>query len=61
MAATIVIMGKNPEEEKKKTKALQYIGNNLTLDQIEKLEKMARSSKARDMLTNKWAFLKMYI
>ncbi|MFV8280558.1 hypothetical protein ACNKXS_03385 [Christiangramia marina] len=60
MAATILITGNNPEEETKKTKALQYMANNLSMDQIEKLEKMARSPKARKMLDTNWTFLKMY-
>ncbi len=61
MAATILITGNSPEEETKKTKALQYMANNLSMDQIEKLEKMARSPKARKMLDTNWTFLKMYI
>jgi hypothetical protein len=61
MAATILITGKTPNEEAKKTKALQYMADNLTLQEIERLEVMARSPKARNMLNNKWAFLKMYV
>lgn len=61
MAATIVVSANTKEEEVKKTKALQFMANNLSIDQIEKLEKMARSPKARKMLDTNWAFLKMYI
>jgi len=61
MPATIIITGKTPEEENKKTKALQFMANNLSEKEICRLEQMARSAKARDMLNNKWAFLKMYI
>ncbi len=61
MAATILITANSKEEETKKTKALQFMANNLSLKEIERLEQMARSAKALDMLNNKWAFLKMYI
>lgn len=61
MAATIVITANSKEEEIKKQKALQFMANNLTMQELERLEKMARSAKARDMLNNKWGFLKMYI
>jgi len=61
MAANVIVTGNTPEEEMKKTKALNFIANNCSTLEIERLEKMARSSKAREMLNKKWAFLKMYI
>ncbi|MGB7841152.1 MAG: hypothetical protein WBL21_00065 [Salinimicrobium sp.] len=61
MAANVTVTGDSPEEELKKKKALSYIGNNCSMLEIERLEKMARSSKAREMLNKNWAFLKMYI
>lgn len=61
MAATIVVSANTKEEEVKKTKALQFMANNLSIDQIEKLEKMARSPKAKKLLDTNWLFLKMYI
>lgn len=61
MAANVTVTGNTPDEELKKKKALSYIANNCSMLEIERLEKMARSSKAREMLNKKWAFLKMYI
>ena len=61
MAATVIVTGNTPEEEIKKTKALSFMANNLTEKEILRLEEMARSAKAREMLNKKWAFLKMYI
>lgn len=61
MAATIIVTAKNAVEENKKAKALQYMNNNLSVQQIERLEEMARSEKARDLLDNNWALLKSFI
>ncbi len=61
MAATVIVTGSNKTEENKKSKALQFMANNLSLQEIERLEKMARSAKARDMLNNNWALLQSFI
>lgn len=61
MAATIIVTASNKTEETKKAKALQYMANNLSIQEIEKLEEMARSAKAREMLNSNWAFLKSFI
>ena len=61
MAATILITAATKQEESKKQKALQYMSNNLSITEIERLEEMARSQKAREMLTNNWALLKSFI
>lgn len=61
MAATIIVTASNKTEETKKAKALQYMANNLSIQEIERLEEMARSSKAREMLNSNWAFLKSFI
>lgn len=61
MAATVIITAKSKTEEQKKSKALQYMANNLTIQEIERLEEMARSSKAREMLNTNWAFLQSFI
>jgi len=61
MPATILITANTKEEEAKKQKIFQYMNNNLSMDQIEKLGKMAESPKARKNLDNNWGFLKMYI
>lgn len=61
MATTLVVTASTPEEETKKVKAFQYMNNNLSLQQIERLEQMAKSPKARKMLDTNWGFLKMYI
>lgn len=61
MAATVIITAKSKAEEQKKSKALQFMANNLTVQEIERLEEMARSNKAREMLNSNWAFLKSFI
>ena len=61
MAATVIVTGSNKTEENKKSKALQFMANNLSLQEIERLEKMARSAKARDMLNNNWVLLQSFI
>lgn len=61
MAATILITAPNKQEENKKTKALQFMANNLSMQELERLEEMARSAKARDMLNNNWSLLKSFI
>ena len=61
MATTVIIIAKSKPDEQKKSKALQYMANNLTVQEIERLEEMARSSKAREMLNSNWAFLKSFI
>jgi len=61
MAATLIVTANTPEEEAKKVKAFQFMNNNLSLQQIERLEQMAKSPKARKMLDTNWGFLKMYI
>ncbi len=60
-ATTIIITGTSKEEVSKKTKALQYQANNLNLLEIERLEEMARSPKARAMLNTNWGMLKSFI
>lgn len=60
-AATVVITGTSNEEVTKKTKALQFMANNLSTLEIERLEQMARSEKAREMLTNNWPMLQSFI
>jgi hypothetical protein len=60
-SATILITGISKEEVQKKEKALQYQANNLTLLEIQRLEEMARSTKARAMLNENWSMLKSFI
>jgi len=60
-ATTIIITGTTNEEVSKKTKALQYMSNNLSLLEIQRLEEMARSPKARQMLNENWPMLKSFI
>ena len=61
MAATILVTASNKAEEQKKTKALQFMANNLTVQEIERLEQMARSAKARAMLNENWGLLQSMI
>ncbi len=61
MAATILITAKSKVEQEKFSKALQFMANNLSVQQIERLEEMARSSKARKMLDHNWPMLKSFI
>lgn len=61
MAATILITATHKEEEAKVSKALQFMANNLTVQEILRLEEMARSPKARDLLNNNWGMLQSFI
>lgn len=61
MATTVIVTANTPADEKKKTKALQFMANNLTALEIERLETMARSSKARAMLNENWGLLQTMI
>ena len=58
---TILVTANKQEDVKKKAKSLQNISNNLSVEQIQKLEQMALSSKAREMLSTQWDFLKSFI
>lgn len=61
MAATIIVTKSNKAEEAKMSKALQFMANNLSLQEIGRLEEMARSKKARAMLNENWDLLKTMI
>lgn len=61
MATTVIVTANTPAEEQKKTKALQFMANNLTTMEVERLEIMARSTKARAMLNENWGFLQTMI
>lgn len=59
--ANVLVTASNKTEEIKKVKALQFMASNLSIQEIERLEFMARSAKARDMLNNNWAMLQSFI
>ena len=61
MAATVIVTKSNKAEEAKISKALQFMANNLTVQEISRLEEMARSEKARAMLNENWSLLKTMI
>jgi len=44
-----------------RSRALQYISDNLTDNELNRLHELAKSAKARDMLNNKFQMLKMFI
>lgn len=59
-ATTVLITGTTNEEVQKKSKSLQAIAN-LSLLEIQRLEEMAKSKKARVMLNENWTMLKSFI
>lgn len=61
MARTLLITATHKEDEDKKVKAFQYMNNNLSVQEISRLEEMARSKKARVMLNENWAMLQSFI
>lgn len=61
MAATVLVTADNTADEKKKQRALQYMANNLTTLEIERLEMMAKSQQARAMLNENWGLLQTMI
>lgn len=60
-ATTILITGSDEAEVKAKQKALQYMNNNLTQLEVQRLEVMARSEKARALLNDNWPMLQSFI
>lgn len=61
MATKIIVTAPNKEGEEAISKALEYMVNNLSVLEITRLEIMARSKKAKDLLNNNWGFLKGFI
>lgn len=61
MAATVKVTGSNPVELSKKQKALQFMNDNLSVQEISRLEEMSKSDKARAMLNENWSMLKTMI
>lgn len=58
MAATVIVIAANTAEENKKAKSLQYLADNTTPLELERLEQMAKSENARGMLNDNWPMLK---
>jgi len=61
MARTLLITATHKADEEKKEKAFQFMNNNLSIQEILRLEEMARSKKARVMLNENWAMLQSFI
>lgn len=60
--AQVNVSGSNTYEIEQKTKVLQGIADNLSLDEIQKLGKIAGSSKARSYLSgSKYMVLKGFL
>ena len=60
MAATILVTASNKAEEQKKVKALQSM-TTLSAQELERLEQMVKSTKARAMLNENWGLLQTMI
>lgn len=60
-AATIVVMGDTPEETAQKQQSLNYLAQNATAQELERLTTLAKSPKARKMLNENWWMLKAYV
>ena len=50
-----------PKEAEKRRQSLQYIEDNLETHELERLEKIARSSKAKEYLNAKFFMLKSFL
>tara|TARA_B100000929_G_scaffold276002_1_gene250342 strand:+ start:34 stop:225 length:192 start_codon:yes stop_codon:yes gene_type:complete len=59
--ATIVVLGKTQEETTKKQESLNYLAQNATVLELERLAELAKSPKARKMLNQNWFMLKAYV
>lgn len=57
----ITITGQNQREEKHRADILQQINNQLSLKELERLGKIANSSKARKYLNEKFITLKTFL
>ena len=60
MAATILVTASNKAEEQKKAKSLQFLAT-LSVQELDRLEQMAKSTKARGMLNENWSLLQTMI
>lgn len=61
MAGAILITGKDQAEKSAKQKALQFMASSLSLQELQRLEIMARSKKARELLNENWPMLQSFI
>ncbi len=61
MAAIVKVTGSNSVITEKKQKALQFMNDHLDVQEIARLEEMARSKKARAMLNENWGLLQSMI
>ena len=57
MATTITIKGSNLISEKQRAGALQFMADNLSDDELNKLHQLAKSSKSRNALATNWDFI----
>lgn len=56
--ATITVKGGNPLSRDQRVKALQFMADHLTDDELNKLHQLAKSDNSRKALTTKWDFIK---
>jgi len=59
--ANLSISGNNPREEKQRTEILKKINDKLTIKELERLGKIADSSKAKEYLNGKFFALKTFL
>lgn len=60
MSNVTIELTASPFENQARAKALQTLAN-LDIDNLQKLEQLAKSAKAVKMLVEKWAMLKLLI
>jgi len=61
MAKTVTIKASNPISEDQRAQKLQYLQDNLSDEQLDKLHQLATNPKARQAIVTKFNFIKNFL
>ncbi|MFD2827177.1 hypothetical protein ACFSYG_11905 [Leeuwenhoekiella polynyae] len=61
MAKTVTVKASNPISEDQRAKKLQYLQDNLTDEELDKLHQLAEKPKARKALVTKFNLIKNFL
>ncbi|WP_299431561.1 hypothetical protein [uncultured Aquimarina sp.] len=59
--ATVTVKGATPISENQRSKALQYMSDNLNDDELGKLFLLAKSPEARKALVQQWSMITSFL
>ncbi|MBW1296436.1 hypothetical protein [Aquimarina litoralis] len=57
----VKVTGNSPISVNQRTKQLQYLQDNLTDNELNKLHELSKSSVARNALVNKWQMIQSFL